>query len=222
MAGLKHWGLAALTTGFMAPYAHAQVAQPGAPALSTETEVEAVSSWFVGAGGRVVPFTGGEALQGMGLGLGGSAHAGLVLDERISLRVTVGWTSHKDDLASERAEVVDIMLDLAWTWGEGPLRAAIGPILGYSWLDRGIYTHRNGGLVAGAALRIRHPMRDGLDLVASASSRWTSYPSPPLLPPAPEDPDGRAMAAQLGIAVGVSWRVDLRDQEGGSTGRVAR
>jgi hypothetical protein len=188
--------------------AGAQVSVPRPQTLSGEsvTEAERVTATAMRVSGRGVLRSDSEIFEGVGRGYGGSVAFSAEFDERVSLGVVLGGSSTSDVLADARAKTLDLTLEMLWVLRTGGSRIEVGPLAGYMWLSRGIYTETVGGGVAGVGARVHRPVTKTIELVLGVSSSWSLFPSPPLVGVAAPDPDGRAGGRRVEISFGLARR----------------
>ncbi len=124
------------------------------PPATTTTDLERLTGWSIGGRLFLARAVDGEAFEGLGPGTGGRIDLGLEFDEGYRAGVAVGLVSHGDALADERAQAWELLFQFSWTRTLAGFRTGVGPIVGPTGLDRGIYAEPNVGLIAGGGINL--------------------------------------------------------------------
>lgn len=174
-------------------------------AIPIGTELGSVTAWSLGARFEVTPWLDGEGLAYLDAGNGPAISLGVEFVDRYAADLVVGHSRLGDDFTGGTASIVHALLSISRFWMFDAVDVGLGAGIGVGRLNRDVFAEPNTGLLLAGRAFVRRSVGPRLALDLGAHLHSTSYPTPDLAIPAPSDPDGLALARQIGLSIGLSW-----------------
>lgn len=139
----------------------ATVTAPGLPGqmipqqgrVRTVMEADSVTAWWGRLGVAALPLPRGDAFRDLGPGLGVHGAVSARFANGLVAGLRIGWATLGDDRSPERARLLDVAAEFAWSGRVGTTRVEAGPVAGVSRLQREDLTSAALGALAGAGVR---------------------------------------------------------------------
>ncbi|MCH2470538.1 MAG: hypothetical protein MK486_11070 [Gemmatimonadetes bacterium] len=182
----------------------AQTPVPNTTSVATEVEVREVTAFFLGVRSQAIASVGEELFEGLANGVALGLEAGVEFDNQYVFSIVVLRGHHADELAETSGKTWDLFLDMSRAWARGKWHLAVGPVAGYTWVDRSIYEEPASGFLAGGSAVLSREVARSLQIGLDASATWSLVGSPPFNDGL-RDTDERAVGRRLRVGARITY-----------------